>query len=116
MIHRRKVLLVAGDFRGHLGKGEQILRNRLVVLIEEFQPFFANLFQLLSLLRAWPASDAAQRRRVEVVVGKNEVAKSLLIEFICFIDNPAGKALPWLASVRYPYRTEAAILWQPATV
>jgi len=71
--------MVADDFGGHLSKSEQILRDRPVVFIEEFQPLLANLLKLLSFFWAWLASDTAQRRRTEVVISKNDVPKSLLI-------------------------------------
>src|SRR5438445_2583692 len=53
-------------------------------------------------------------RRIEIVIGKNDVAKSLLIKFVGFFDDSAGKTLARLASIRYPYRTEAAILRAPS--
>ena len=103
MIHGRQVFRVADDFRGHLSKGKQIPRDRPVVFVQKFQPLLANLLKLLSLLGAWLTSNTAQGRRIEVVISKNDVAKSLLIQFIRFFDNFVGETLARFASVRYPY-------------
>src|SRR6516162_2489138 len=84
--------------------------NGPIVLVEQAQPFFTESLELLSLLQARLAGDAAQGRRIEIVVCKNDVPDPPIVKFVCFLDDLVGETLPWLASIGHPHRTETAVL------
>src|SRR5207245_8642455 len=88
--------------------------DRSIGLCEELQSLFPNLLELLALLRAGLAGDPAQGRGIEIVVGKDNVTKAQVIQFVDLLDDLVAQALARLPAIRYPNRTETAVLGAPS--
>src|SRR5712692_5196348 len=102
--------MIAGSLAGHLREGVHVSWNRPLVLIEELQPLLAYSHEFLSFVFARLACYSTQGRRIEIVIGKNNVTKTQAMQLVNFIDDFLGKALTGLASIGDPYRAKAAIL------
>src|SRR5205823_7420695 len=84
-----------------------------MVIFEELQSLFPNLLELPALLRARLTGDPAQGCGIEIVVGKDNVTKAQVIQFVDLLDDLVAQALARLPAVRYPNRTETAVLGTP---
>ena len=109
-MHRVEVFIVADHFRGHLGKSIKRRRPRSIIFIEEPHAILSHLLEQSLCPAVCFAGYAADRGWIEIVVGKEDVAKTHRMKLVGLFDNLIVQVHPRSPAFSDPHRTEAAIL------